>query len=169
MRQKLTPSLLILLGLAFLALPVAVRQATAASGGTSNSAVLPARVHTVSDLLERAKEIKFEGLTFKIASSSNAFLSDLAAALLRDPAARLEIASHTPDNGDAKKDLALSKRRADAIKEALVSQGVAADRLFARGYGSQNPVAPNISRTGRQHNDRVELHRVGVNKASIAK
>jgi len=51
----------------------------------------------------------------------------------------------------------LSDKRAQAIKEYLVSQGVAADRLTARGYGEDRPRFPNDSEANRAKNRRVEL------------
>jgi outer membrane protein OmpA-like peptidoglycan-associated protein len=121
-----------------------------------------ANARTVSDLLDRAKEIKFEGATSKIAESSMPFLDELAAALIKEPGVRLEILSHTADNGDAKKDLTLSRRRAEAVKYALVGKGVGTDQLVATGRGSEDPIAPNITRSGRMRNERVELHRAGA-------
>ena len=116
-------------------------------------------VRTVSDLLERGKEIKFEGANTKIAEISVPFLDELAAALVKEPGVRLEIVSHTADSGDAKKDLALSKRRAEAVKYVLVGKGVGVEQLVATGRGSEDPIAPNITRSGRMRNERMELHR----------
>jgi outer membrane protein OmpA-like peptidoglycan-associated protein len=120
------------------------------------------RVRSVSDLFERAKEIKFEAGTSKLAESALPFLEVLAAALMREPDARLEIVSHTGDSGDAKRDMLLSRRRADAVKYALVSKGASTDQRVATGRGAGDPIAPNITRSGRTRNDRIELHRVGV-------
>jgi outer membrane protein OmpA-like peptidoglycan-associated protein len=130
-----------------------------ASDGDAVAVAVNAR--SVSDLLDRAKEIKFEGATSKIAPTSMPFLDELAAALIGEPGVRLEIVSHTADNGDAKKDLSLSKRRAEAVKYTLVGKGVSTDQLVATGRGSEDPIAPNITRSGRTRNERVELHRAG--------
>jgi len=130
-----------------------------ASDGDAVAVAVNAR--SVSDLLDRAKEIKFEGATSKIAPASMPFLDELAAALIGEPGVRLEIVSHTADNGDAKKDLALSKRRAEAVKYTLVGKGVSTDQLVPTGRGSEDPIAPNITRSGRTRNERVELHRAG--------
>ena len=127
----------------------------------SEAVALAAHVRTVSDLLEQGKEIKFEGSTSKIAEASMPFLDELAAALVKEPGVRLEIVSHTADSGDAKKDLVLSKRRAETVRYALVGRGVSTDQLVATGRGSEDPIAPNITRSGRMRNERVELHRAG--------
>jgi outer membrane protein OmpA-like peptidoglycan-associated protein len=123
--------------------------------GAAASGNLP----TVSDLLDRAREIRFELGSSNLVESALPFLDALAAALARESNVSLEIVSHTPASGDAKKDLILSRRRAEAVKLRLVGQGVASDRLVAVGRGSEDPIAPNITRTGRARNDRVELHR----------
>jgi outer membrane protein OmpA-like peptidoglycan-associated protein len=128
----------------------------------SAAVALASNARTVSDLLERAKEIKFEGTTSKIAEASMPFLGELAAALVKEPGVRLEILCHTGDSGDAKKDLALTKRRADAVKYLLVGQGASTDQLVATGRGSEDPIAPNLTRSGRMRNERVELHRAGA-------
>ena len=119
-----------------------------------------AGVQTVSDLLERAREIRFESGTTKFTDSSLAFLDALAVALVNAPAVILEILVHTADSGDAKRDLSISRRRAEAIKYALVGKGVSVDQLLATGRGSEHPVAPNLTRTGRLRNERVEIHRI---------
>jgi outer membrane protein OmpA-like peptidoglycan-associated protein len=119
---------------------------------------------TVGDMLDRGKEIKFEGGTTKFAEASLAFLDDLAAALLREPGVRLEIVCHTFDSGDAKRDMTLSKRRSEAVKYYLVGKGVSTDQLIATGRGAEDPISPNITRTGRMRNERVELHRAAPSK-----
>jgi outer membrane protein OmpA-like peptidoglycan-associated protein len=139
--------------------------AVASSSETDlESEAIPLGVPTVSDLLGRAKEIKFEIGSSRLADSSTPFLDELAAALTREPGVRLEIISHTANNGDAKKDLTLSKRRAETIKSVLVSKGVGTDQLIPIGRGSEEPIAPNITRTGKLRNERVELHRAAAFK-----
>jgi OOP family OmpA-OmpF porin len=126
---------------------------------TSEATSIVAKVRSVSDLFERAKEIKFEGATSKLADTSLPIIEVLAAALVQEPDARVEIVSHTGDSGDAKKDVVLSKRRAEAVKHALIEKGASTDQLVATGRGSEDPIAPNITRSGRMRNERIELHR----------
>jgi outer membrane protein OmpA-like peptidoglycan-associated protein len=64
---------------------------------------------------------------------------------------------HTGGSGDRGKDLALSKRRAEAVKKALVQREVRGSRLTATGKGSEEPLAPNITNSGRRLNERVEI------------
>ena len=51
----------------------------------------------------------------------------------------------------------LSQKRADAVAAYLVSQGVSADLVTAKGFGETNPVASNKTPAGRAQNRRVEL------------
>jgi outer membrane protein OmpA-like peptidoglycan-associated protein len=51
----------------------------------------------------------------------------------------------------------LSQARADSVKEYLVKQGVAADRLETIGYGWDRPVAPNNTKDGRAKNRRTDF------------
>jgi len=127
------------------------------------SGAVAAQARTVSDLLYRAREIKFEAATTKISEGAMLFLDELAVALVLEPGVRLEIVCHTAGSGEAKKDMTLSQRRAEAVKYTLVAKGVSTDQLVATGRGSESPLAPNISRSGRMRNERVELHRAGSN------
>lgn len=68
---------------------------------------------------------------------------------------RVEIAGHTDALGDADYNQALSARRAYAVKDYLMANGVAAERLVATGYGSSRPVAENDTEDGRAKNRRV--------------
>lgn len=140
-----------------LGLPASAR---AADPSTERVYAAVASGATVSDLLERAREIRFESGTLKLITPSLSFLEELALALSREPSARLEILVHTADSGDPKRDLVFSKRRADVIKSALVEKGAIQQQLQATGRGSEDPVAPNLTRTGRMRNERVELHRM---------
>ena len=77
--------------------------------------------------------------------------------LKENPQLRVEIQGHTCDIGPAEYNLNLSDRRAKSIKAYLVSQGIAEDRLEARGYGEDRPRFPNDSAENRARNRRVEL------------
>ena len=69
----------------------------------------------------------------------------------------VEVAGHTDSVGSDAYNQGLSVRRADSVKNYLVSKGVNASRLTARGYGESQPVASNDTDAGRAENRRVEL------------
>lgn len=86
---------------------------------------------------------------------------DQVVALLKaDPALRLSIEGHTDDIGGADANRKLSQQRAQGVVEALVGNGVAADRLKSAGFGADKPLADNANSEGRAKNRRVELVRL---------
>jgi OmpA-OmpF porin, OOP family len=70
---------------------------------------------------------------------------------------RIEVAGHTCDLGAASYNQGLSERRAQAVRDYLVDNGVNANRLVVRGYGEDRPKVANSSDANRQQNRRVEL------------
>ncbi|RYE27425.1 MAG: OmpA family protein [Sphingobacteriaceae bacterium] len=69
----------------------------------------------------------------------------------------LKLAGHTDNTGSAALNMSLSKDRAEAIRQYLVSKGANASRIEATGYGSTQPIATNKTAAGRQKNRRVEF------------
>ncbi|MHB1185981.1 OmpA family protein [Thiobacillus sp.] len=69
----------------------------------------------------------------------------------------IEVAGHTDSRGSDEYNMSLSQRRAEAVRNYLISKGIAADRLSAKGYGESQPVADNATDEGRFKNRRVEL------------
>lgn len=72
----------------------------------------------------------------------------------------IEVAGHTDSRGSDEYNMNLSQQRAEAVRNYLVSKGIAADRLSAKGYGESQPVAGNDTDEGRFKNRRVELVRI---------
>lgn len=70
----------------------------------------------------------------------------------------IEVAGHTDSKGSDAYNMKLSQQRAEAVRNFLISRGVAADRLTAKGYGESQPVADNATEEGRFQNRRVELY-----------
>lgn len=67
------------------------------------------------------------------------------------------VEGHTDSVGSDDYNLDLSQRRADAVRQALISRGTADERIMARGMGEAFPVATNDNGGGRQQNRRVEI------------
>jgi OmpA-OmpF porin, OOP family len=93
-------------------------------------------------------------------ATAEASLRMTAASLLTQPAVRLEVAGYTDDTGSQAVNERLSQARAESVRAFLVSAGVPADQLTARGYGPADPIASNDTPAGRALNRRVELKRV---------
>ena len=101
--------------------------------------------------------INFGSGSAELPASGATFLQNAAADLKQMPAGyRLEIAGYTDNTGAAAVNVALSQRRADAVREALVKSGANADVLVAKGYGSADPIASNDTPDGRLRNRRIE-------------
>jgi len=80
-----------------------------------------------------------------------------AAATLKDSETNIIVQGHTDSTGSDAVNQPLSERRADNVRNLLVSKGVAATRLTAVGYGSSRPVVPNDTDANRALNRRVQL------------
>ncbi len=70
---------------------------------------------------------------------------------------RVSIEGHTDNAGKPQANLVLSQRRAEAVRDYLIKKGVAAQRLEAKGFGQERPIAPNNTTKGRATNRRVEF------------
>ena len=69
----------------------------------------------------------------------------------------VSIEGNTDNTGSEEHNMKLSQQRADNVKAFLVEQGIAAERLTAKGLGMTMPVADNSTKEGRQKNRRVDL------------
>ncbi|MDR0801076.1 DUF5723 family protein [Fluviicola sp.] len=115
---------------------------------------------------EAEKEIlktAFEDLEFNtgnaiIKESSYPSLNELAELLIKKKDWKLQISGHTDNVGDAQKNLVLSKKRAEAVKQYLESKGVEGKRLSTLFFGETQPIATNETAEGRQKNRRVEMN-----------
>lgn len=82
---------------------------------------------------------------------------ELANVLKQHPQHRVRIEGFADARGSDEHNLKLSTRRAEALRDALVSLGVSTDRIEAVGLGEAYPVASNRTEAGRQQNRRVEV------------
>ncbi len=91
--------------------------------------------------------------------SSNGMITvqKLANVLNQNPQRTVLIEGHTDSTGSLTHNQELSIRRATAVRDALMSMGVGAERVAARGFGPSQPVASNGDVQGRQLNRRVEI------------
>jgi outer membrane protein OmpA-like peptidoglycan-associated protein len=85
-------------------------------------------------------------------------LNEVADALTKsNPESRIVVEGHTDSQGKIDFNQDLSVRRAQSVREYLVSRGMAGDRITAEGLGSSRPIAPNNNAEGRANNRRVEI------------
>lgn len=100
----------------------------------------------------------FESNSAALTTEAESRLDELAQTLASRPELRIVIEGHTDSQGAESYNLALSRERADAVKNYLINQGVAASRMATQGYGEARPIAPNDNPAGRAQNRRVEIH-----------
>jgi hypothetical protein len=120
---------------------------------------------TESELARRGRlvvhGIYFDFNSDRIRKESEPILKEIGDALARHPDWTLTVNGHTDNVGGNAYNLALSDRRAAAVRRALVERhGIAADRLRSAGFGASAPIEPNDTPEGRARNRRVELVRV---------
>ena len=103
------------------------------------------------------KNLLFESGKDIIKPSSFNSLKKLAKAMDHNPGAKLKLEGHTDNVGDGSQNMNLSTRRAKAVKNYLIGQGVSGSRITAKGFGETKPVDTNDTKEGRKHNRRVEM------------
>jgi outer membrane protein OmpA-like peptidoglycan-associated protein len=74
-----------------------------------------------------------------------------------DPKIDVMIEGYTDNTGKPDYNKRLSLRRAEAVRDALVSDGINAQGVITKGFGSEYPVSSNKTEAGRQENRRVEI------------
>jgi len=82
----------------------------------------------------------------------------LAGVFNQYPDTMIRIEGYTDSTGSEEYNLHLSRRRAEAVKQLLVSKGVSSSRMTVLGYGESRPKAGNDTPYGRQLNRRVEIY-----------
>ena len=115
-----------------------------------------------SNKLKAIKIVLGDAILFNTGSSTlsptaQAALSRIAYNLQENPTTIMTIVGYTDNTGSYETNLNLSQQRADAVRNYLISQGVAANRLSAIGKGWDDPIAPNATAEGRAQNRRVEM------------
>jgi outer membrane protein OmpA-like peptidoglycan-associated protein len=89
-------------------------------------------------------------------------LYNVAQTLREYESTTVDVAGHADSTGSDQYNLALSQRRADAVAQALISNGVQPVRVVAVGFGESRPIADNATAEGRAKNRRVEIKLRGV-------
>jgi OOP family OmpA-OmpF porin len=84
-------------------------------------------------------------------------LDGMVAIMNQFPSAEFAIKGYTDSRGNAANNLKLSDKRANAVRDYLVENGIDAARLTAQGFGEESPVDTNMNRAGREKNRRVEV------------
>lgn len=135
---------------------------TASSAGEGAANAAEAIRQTLS-AQSKAKNMVLEGVAFttnsdQLSGDSSIILDSVAESLSANTNVEVVIAGYTDNTGDPDYNRALSQKRAKAVREYLISQGISETRMTAKGYGIESPIADNATSDGRRKNRRVELH-----------
>lgn len=102
-------------------------------------------------------DMVFDTGSADVKGASAADLQQVAKIMNDYPQTRVMVAGHTDSVGSNESNQKLSERRANAVKNLLVNNGVNANRIVAKGYGETQPIASNDTAAGRQQNRRVKI------------
>lgn len=110
----------------------------------------------------RKGSIVLEGVTFETNSAiltpdSRPVLNEVADGMTKHPRLKVQLQGYTDATGSDRYNLTLSDKRANSVREYLISQNVKPEQLTARGFGKANPVASNATPAGRAKNRRVVM------------
>ena len=103
------------------------------------------------------KHVLFEPNMIELTVTSKIQADTLVDVLKRNPELSLEVFGYTDKSGIEDKNVVLSKNRAKALHDYLIEKGIDSNRLYYSGCGSDNPIASNKYRWGRDINRRIEV------------
>lgn len=108
-------------------------------------------------LVNLPSEITFPFDSAELRPDARASLWNVADILARNPKTTIDITGHTDSTGSEDYNIDLSLRRAEAVMNYLIQNGVDRYRIEAFGAGESRPIADNATEIGRQQNRRVEI------------
>lgn len=103
------------------------------------------------------EDVHFDFDRYSLRPDALQVLADAVTAMQANPNLRLEIEGHTCNIGTAEYNLALGERRAQAVRDYLVSRGISAERLRTVSYGEERPKHDNTRGDTRRLNRRAAL------------
>lgn len=101
--------------------------------------------------------IHFESASAEIREEDKNEINSLLEKLKTDAKMKIEIGAHTDDVGSATYNQQLSLNRAQSVRKYLIQKGISKDRIKAKGYGENKPIADNSTEQGKAQNRRVEI------------
>ena len=91
--------------------------------------------------------------------NSESVLDIVAASLVGKDTTHVEIHGHTDNTGNLQMNMRLSQRRAESVRSYLISKGIPAELIIAKGFGPTQPISTNETAAGRTKNRRIEFLR----------
>jgi len=107
--------------------------------------------------VEFNEKILFAFSKSDLSDSAKKNLNNLATILNNNPNTNIEIQGHTDSRGTEEYNMGLSLRRANAVRDYLISQGIDGKRMTVKGYGETAPAYSNDTPEGMAQNRRVEF------------
>ena len=123
---------------------------------TSRLAELEAR-QTERGIVLTLGDVLFDVAKTTLKAGGSRATAQLGQFMLEYPERKVLVEGYTDSSGREETNQRLSEQRAEAVKDALVSRGIAPNRIQTTGYGESYPVADNNSSAGRSQNRRVEV------------
>jgi OOP family OmpA-OmpF porin len=123
--------------------------------GTPTAA--PVSLAPVASFVFDSRTLQFDLERTELQPGADITLSPVVSFLNDYPEVSVRITGHTCWLGSNEYNLDLSRRRADAVADYLISQGIDRDRLFVAAEGESQPIDTNLTEEGRQSNRRVEV------------
>jgi len=112
---------------------------------------------TPRGLVVNMGDVLFDFGKYDLRPEAREKLAKLSGIILGHPGLNLAIEGHTDNVGSDELNQKLSEKRAEAVRNYLVEQGLADNTVMSYGFGKTSPVADNGSAAGRQKNRRVEI------------
>jgi outer membrane protein OmpA-like peptidoglycan-associated protein len=112
---------------------------------------------TPRGLVVNMADVLFETGKYALSQDAQLKLAKLSGIIQAHHGLNLGIEGHTDTTGSADFNMKLSQQRADTVRQFLISQGLSADTITAKGMGQDDPVADNSTAAGRKLNRRVEI------------
>ena len=112
---------------------------------------------TESGVVVTLGDVLFASGQAQLVEGGRSSLEEVVDLLQTEPDKKIRVEGHTDSRGDADANLLLSEQRAQAVREALISLGVASERVSALGMGEDFPIASNEDEDGRARNRRVDV------------
>jgi outer membrane protein OmpA-like peptidoglycan-associated protein len=126
-------------------------------GSTGNHGCPPIRPDLIMGVNRAADRIFFVRAKANLEKNCLPELDRVVTILKSDSTLRLVIQGHTDSEGTVERNAALSVRRAKAVKQYLISKGIAPERLETHAYGANRPLESNETAEGMARNRRVEM------------
>jgi OmpA-OmpF porin, OOP family len=105
----------------------------------------------------RRLNVLFDPNKYDILPASFGELDALAATMKHNPTMMIQLEGHTDTQGDAKKQMALSKNRVESVKKYLILKGISGSRIKTLAFGGTQPISTSKSPDAHRLNRRVEM------------